>query len=133
MQTEAQKRASMKYDQANTKQINLKLNLTTDADILEKLKEVDNTQGYIKGLIRRDLKMKKWFLIDDCTTASATIDEAQLAANTKDEAIAEARIKWEKLSDHDRNRRDAYYICLAVMNEDGAIDLDTATDYFEFK
>jgi hypothetical protein len=31
------------------------LNTKTDADILEKLNEVENKQGYIKELIRADL------------------------------------------------------------------------------
>lgn len=44
-----------RYDATNTKQIRLKLNLKTDADILEKLSEVDNMQGYIKSLIRADI------------------------------------------------------------------------------
>lgn len=52
---ESQKRASAKYDAKATKQIKLKLNISTDADILERLDEVDNKQGYIKELIRRDI------------------------------------------------------------------------------
>ena len=56
MVSEAQKRATAKYDAINTKQLKLKLNLTTDKDILAKLDEVDNKQGYIKGLIRADIK-----------------------------------------------------------------------------
>lgn len=56
MISEAQKRASEKYDSTHTKQIKLKLNLETDKDILERLDEVDNKQGYIKGLIRYDIK-----------------------------------------------------------------------------
>lgn len=44
-----------RYDEKNTKQIRLKLNLKTDADILEKLSEVDSKQGYIKRLIREDI------------------------------------------------------------------------------
>lgn len=55
-QTEAQKRAKMKYDARATKQVMLKFNIKTDADILEKLDSVPNKQGYIKGLIRADLK-----------------------------------------------------------------------------
>lgn len=55
MTTEAQKRATAKYDANNTRQIKLKLNTNTDQDILEKLDEVDNVQGYIKGLIRADI------------------------------------------------------------------------------
>lgn len=53
--TEAMKRAVRRYDDANTKQIILKLNLKTDADILAKLDSVENRQGYIKELIRADI------------------------------------------------------------------------------
>lgn len=54
--SEALKKAIRKYDKDHTKQILLKLNKGTDADILQKLDEVDNKQGYIKGLIRDDIK-----------------------------------------------------------------------------
>jgi hypothetical protein len=54
--TEAQKRASNRYDRANTKAVALKLNKKTDADILAKLEEVGNVQGYIKQLIRADIE-----------------------------------------------------------------------------
>lgn len=54
--TEAQRRAGAKYDKAHTKQIALKLNRETDADILAKLAEIGNVQGYIKQLIREDMK-----------------------------------------------------------------------------
>lgn len=47
--------AQERYDAKNTKQIRLKLNVNTDADILEKLDAVGNKQGYIKELIRRDI------------------------------------------------------------------------------
>ena len=45
------------YDKENTTRINLKLNNKTDADIIEKLRLVESIQGYIKELIRRDMKM----------------------------------------------------------------------------
>lgn len=54
--TPAQKRAKEKYDRNNTLQIKLKLNLKTDKDILDKLERAGNKQGYIKALIRKDLK-----------------------------------------------------------------------------
>lgn len=44
-----------RYDANNTRQIRLKLNTKTDADILRRLDSVDNKQGYIKELIRRDM------------------------------------------------------------------------------
>lgn len=58
MATEALKRAVRKYDSENTTQFHLKLNNKTDADIIQILKESDNAQGYIKGLIRADMTRK---------------------------------------------------------------------------
>lgn len=55
-ETEAQKRAREKYEKINTVQFKMKLNRNTDADILAKLESVDNKQGYIKELIRDDIK-----------------------------------------------------------------------------
>lgn len=52
---EAIKKAVAKYDKANTKQVKMKLNVNTDKDILRKLSEVGNVQGYIKALIRADI------------------------------------------------------------------------------
>ena len=46
---------SIAYDRANTRQIKFKLNLKTDADILERLDAVPNIQGYLKRLIRQDM------------------------------------------------------------------------------
>ena len=57
--TKAQKAASAKYDASHTIQVKLKLNTKTDADILEKLDAIENKQGYIKDLIRRDIYQKK--------------------------------------------------------------------------
>ena len=54
--TPAEKRAKAKYDENNTIQVKLKLNLNTDKDIIEALERSGNKQGYIKELIRRDLK-----------------------------------------------------------------------------
>ena len=57
--TEAQKRAQKKYDEANKdkfRMIHLKLNRETDADIIEKLESMDSIQGYIKQLIRADIR-----------------------------------------------------------------------------
>lgn len=45
------------YDAKMTKRVGLKLNIKTDKDILQKLDAEENMQGYIKSLIRRDLKM----------------------------------------------------------------------------
>lgn len=56
MVTKAQQRATAKYQAANTKLFSIRLNLNTDSDIIKRLKEVENKQGYIKNLIRADIK-----------------------------------------------------------------------------
>ena len=56
MISQAQLRAQNKYDKVHTKSIMLKLNRTSDADILAKLDDVDNRQGYVKRLIRQDIR-----------------------------------------------------------------------------
>lgn len=53
--SKAQLAAQARYDAKNTIQIHLKLNTTTDADIIKKLEEVESKQGYIKELIRVDI------------------------------------------------------------------------------
>ena len=58
MTTDAQRRATAKYDAKNTKQYHLKLNTGTDADIIQWLEKVGNPQGYIKQLIREDMEGK---------------------------------------------------------------------------
>lgn len=60
MATEARLKANAKYDAENTKRYGIKLNLTTDADIITMLDvyasaEEGGKQGYIKDLIRKDI------------------------------------------------------------------------------
>lgn len=49
--------SATKYNQNNVKQIKLNLNKKTDADVIQKLEESGNIQGYIKGLIRKEGNM----------------------------------------------------------------------------
>ena len=53
--TDAQIRASAKYNKENVKMIVLHLNITTDKDILDFLANKDNKTGYVKDLIRADM------------------------------------------------------------------------------
>lgn len=55
MQTEAQRRAKLKYQEKNVIQISLKLNRVTDADIIALLETAENKQGLIKELLRKSL------------------------------------------------------------------------------
>lgn len=48
--------AQAKYDKAHCRTYGLKLNLETDKDIIQKLSSVPSMQGYIKQLIRQDIR-----------------------------------------------------------------------------
>lgn len=60
MVSEAKIKANAKYDKSNTKQVLLKLNKKTDADIIEHLNNLEiSKMGYIKAIIRKDMKKEK--------------------------------------------------------------------------
>lgn len=44
-----------RYDKANRVAFHFRLNQKTDADIIAKLEEVKNKQGYFKSLVRADI------------------------------------------------------------------------------
>lgn len=47
------------YEKNNCTRVSIKLGNKTDADIIEKLNKQDNKQGYIKQLIRDDIRKEK--------------------------------------------------------------------------
>lgn len=59
MASEAQLRASRKYDKTNTKNYPIKINKRTEKDIYEHLEKTENVNGYIKELIRKDIMNTK--------------------------------------------------------------------------
>lgn len=56
---EARRRAAKKYQAANTKLLQIRLNFRTDQDILEKLSTKESMSGYVKKLIRNDINRSK--------------------------------------------------------------------------
>lgn len=56
---EAHQKAVRKYETENTKQLAIRLNLKTDADIIEYIDTLENKRAYILGLIRADMENKK--------------------------------------------------------------------------
>lgn len=58
MRTEAQKARDERWQKANVSRIFIKLYKNTDADMIKFLEGVENKQGYIKQLIREDMKRK---------------------------------------------------------------------------
>lgn len=55
MATDSQRKASAKWEAKSTVQVKLKLHRRHDKDILNRLDESGNKQGYIKKLIRDDI------------------------------------------------------------------------------
>ena len=53
------RKAVAKYDAKNAVVITLKFNRGTDADILERLEQEGNRQGFIKSLIRERIAAEK--------------------------------------------------------------------------
>lgn len=54
--TEAQIRAQRNYERNQTVKKSLQFTRNNDADIIEHIEQIDNFQGYIKSLIREDIK-----------------------------------------------------------------------------
>lgn len=54
--TDAQLRATAKYQAKNTKIYPIRLNFNTDQDVIDRLSEVPSVAGYIKQLIREDIQ-----------------------------------------------------------------------------
>lgn len=48
-----------KYEKENLRQIRLKINRKTEPELLAWIEEQENIQGYIKGLIKKDMEEKK--------------------------------------------------------------------------
>lgn len=58
MSSAAQKRASTKYNQENTKTYLIRMNKLYDADLIRWLDKQQNKSGYVKNLISKDIIRK---------------------------------------------------------------------------
>lgn len=56
--SKAQLEAVSRYDKQNTKQLHIKLNKNTDADLIQALEAVESKQGLIKQLLREYFRKK---------------------------------------------------------------------------
>lgn len=56
--SKAQLEAVARYDKQNTKQLHIKLNKNTDADLIKALETVESMQGLIKQLLREYFSKK---------------------------------------------------------------------------
>lgn len=57
--SEAQKRATMKWNKAHTKMFNMRLHLEKDKDILDWLASLQNKEGTVKALMREEARKEK--------------------------------------------------------------------------
>ena len=48
-----------RYELANLKTYTFRLNIKHDADVIAEIEKQDNKQGYVKALIRADIKKNK--------------------------------------------------------------------------
>lgn len=72
--------------------------------------------------------MKKWYLIDDCTTKKGAVFTEELGADTREEARATIYETWNALTTHDQSLRDSYTAVYADLDEDGGVDYESITD-----
>ena len=54
--SQAKSSANARYNEKMVKRYNFGLNIKTDADVIEQLDKQESKQGYIKGLIRKDIQ-----------------------------------------------------------------------------
>lgn len=66
--------AQAKYDKAHTKGIYIKLNLSTDADIIRWLWEQPSKQGAIKKLIREEIARRNAGTSGSGTVVNRTVE-----------------------------------------------------------
>lgn len=77
--------------------------------------------------------MKKWVIVDDCTKRRSAVFDEICKAQTKEGAYAEAKAKWNALTEHDKRDSDAYFVGHTDFDEDGCIDYDSMTDILTIK
>ncbi len=120
---EAIRRAVSKYQAANKenmKAYTFKMSKTTDKDIVDKLAEIKNKQGYIKELIRKDLENKSMYLLVNVSTdeSGKLCSGKPTFYGTEEEAIASAKesfannfgISIDEIGEEYESRTDGSYI-----------------------
>lgn len=77
--------------------------------------------------------MKKWIIIDDCTGSKSAQFEEIIDARDINEAEQIARRQWDSLTAYDQQKRDAYYVGRAEIDEEGTVDFDSMRDIVTIK
>ena len=76
--------------------------------------------------------MRRWILINDCSTNGNTVDMYDLEAESKEEALNAAREEYKSLTPDQKNQIDNFFFCSVEVDEDGEPDFDTMTDEYYF-
>lgn len=84
----------------------------------------------LERVVMEDYSMK-YVVIDDCTTKRASIFDETF--QTEQEALQYAESEWSRLTDHDKNDRDAFYVATCSLGEDGEVDWDSIDPIKEYK
>ena len=67
--------------------------------------------------------MKKYAIIDQIKNG----DQFEETFDTEAEAVNRSGSEWDRMSEHDKKRREWYAVVECELNEDGCADLNTAT------
>lgn len=73
--------------------------------------------------------MRKWYLIEDCTTSRAAVYHTELRSADKAGAVAEGIEIWSGLTRKDREDREAVFVISAEADEHGDPGFDSAEDW----
>lgn len=65
------------YEKENIRQIRLKLNRNTEPELIEWVEKQDNIQGYIKQLIREDMKKEEGVCIRNCSECKLSLEKCR--------------------------------------------------------
>lgn len=84
----------------------------------------------LERAVKEDYNMK-YIVIDDCTTKRASVYEELF--DSEQSAAQYAESEWGRLTVHDKNDRDAFYLAACSLDDDGGIDWDSIEPIKEYK
>lgn len=125
-------------DQKNARFYGLKLSRNTDADLINWLDGQESVQGYLKELIRDDMRkgehtMNTWYIVDDATTTAGLLDAEPIHTTDKQAALIKALRGWNHLTQSEQKNRDDFYIAFGKADDDGLLDWNTVKETVSFK
>lgn len=74
--------------------------------------------------------MKKYIVVDDAITKKG--DMSINTYDSKEEAIERAEYLLAHMTKHDKNNRDAFYVGICELDEEGEVDLNSIDSIKEY-